>query len=120
MNENYLLNNYFVASGMTMNYPVVDTDYVSLYTGSSFYNKSDQIISIKRKDVSFIKKELPKFSMQETPKFIGDLSDQDMEYFQKRLFEALKYTAIFGLLPNWLSATSYGISDLNINYDEFH
>jgi hypothetical protein len=52
--------------------------------------------------------------MQETPKlFIGDLSEQDMEYFQKRLFEALK-------LPNWLSATSYGISDLNINYDEFH
>jgi hypothetical protein len=114
MNENYLLNNYFVVSGMTMNYPVVDTDYVSLYTGSSFYNKSDQIISIKKKDVSFIKKELPKFSMQETPKlFIGDLSEQDMEYFQKRLFEALK-------LPNWLSATSYGISDLNINYDEFH
>jgi hypothetical protein len=113
MNENYYLNNYFIASGMTMNYPVVDTDYASLYAGSSFYNKSDQIISIKRKDVSFIKKEVPKFSMQETPKFIGDLSDQDMEYFQKRLFEALK-------LPNWLSATSYGISDLNINYDEFH
>ena len=114
MNENYLnyLNNYFVASGMTMNYPIVDTDYTSLY-GETFYHQADQVITVKRKDVSFIKKEVPKFSMQETPKFIGDLSDQDMEYFQKRLFEALK-------LPNWLSATSYGISDLNINYDEFH
>jgi hypothetical protein len=80
MNENYLLNNYFVVSGMTMNYPVVDTDYVSLYTGSSFYNKSDQIISIKRKDVSFIKKELPKFSMQETPKFIGDFKKDYLKH----------------------------------------
>jgi hypothetical protein len=103
MNENYL--SYLCCSGSTMNYP--------LWTNLN--------LTFKKEDVSFIKKNLPKFSMQdngnetkwETLEFIGNLSEQDIEYFQKKLFQSLK-------LPNWLSATSYGISDLNINYDEFH
>jgi hypothetical protein len=53
MNENYLnqlSGNYFTSSGTTMNYPI----WTSTWTTTVKFNK---------KEVSFIKKEIPKFNI---------------------------------------------------------
>ena len=137
MNENYLnqllsagapgansaVGNYFASSGMTMNYPIwtsTDGDPVSAFDG---------ILIANRKEIFFIKKEIPKFKFPKEPMTISfdNVSDEDMEYFRDRLLSSLK-------LPSWLLNSSYGIisndKDWGTNpcceiglpqiFDEFH
>jgi hypothetical protein len=119
MNEDYL--RYLTISGITMNYPLWTT------IGEPFYNDADLVIPVKRKDISFIKKEIPKFQFPKEPiiswgglnqsagSSLGNVSDEDMEYFRGRLLSSLK-------LPNWFFNSSYGIiSDPTPQiFDEFH
>ncbi len=116
MNEDYLRYHedylrYLMISGTTMNYPLWTT------IGEPFYNDADLVIPVKRKDISFIKKEVPKFKFPKEPISIslGNVSDEDMEYFRGRLLSSLK-------LPNWFFNSSYGIiSDPTPQiFDEFH
>ena len=98
MNENYL-NYLFTASGSTMNYPLWTT------IGETFYNDSDLVIPVKRKEISFIKKEIPKFEFQSKVLTI-DLENVSIEeYLRERLMNS-----------------SYGvISDPTPQiFDEFH
>jgi len=110
MNENYL-NYILTASGMTMNYPLWTT------IGETFYNDADLVIPVKRKEVSFIKKKIPKFEFQSIPKVLTvNLENiEDVEYFKERLLSSLK-------LPSWFMNSSYGIiSDPTSQiFDEFH
>lgn len=105
MNENYL-NYLFAASGSTMNYPLWTT------IGETFYNDSDLVIPVKRKEISFIKKEIPKFNFEESTNF---MSDEEFENFQNEILSSLK-------LPGWFFASTYGvISDPTPQiFDEFH
>ena len=105
MNENYL-NYILTASGMTMNYPLWTT------IGETFYNDADLTISVKRKEISFIKKEIPKFNFEKSTKF---MSDEEFENFQNEILSSLK-------LPGWFFASTYGvISDPTPQiFDEFH
>ena len=62
MNENYL-RYFFTASGTTMNYPLWTT------IGGTFYDQADLVIPVK-KEISFIKKEIPKFELQSISKVL--------------------------------------------------
>ena len=63
MDENYLNQllggNYFTSSDVTMNYPV----WASTSTALMEYTQIDYIQPFSRKEVSFIKKEIPKFNI---------------------------------------------------------
>lgn len=81
MNENYL-NYFFTASGSTMNYPLWTT------IGETFYNQADLVIPVKRKEISFIKKEIPKFEFQSKVLTI-DLENVSIEeYLRERLMNS--------------------------------
>lgn len=81
MNENYL-NYLFTASGSTMNYPLWTT------IGETFYNQADLVIPVKRKEISFIKKEIPKFEFQSKVLTI-DLENVSIEeYLRERLMNS--------------------------------
>lgn len=110
MNENYL-RYLFTASGSTMNYPLWTT------IGETFYNQADLVIPVKRKEISFIKKEIPKFEFQSKVLTIdlGNVSIEDIEHIRERLLSSLK-------LPSWFMNSSYGIiSDPTTQiFDEYH
>ena len=63
MDENYLNQllggNYFTSSDVTMNYPI----WASTSTALMGYTQIDYIQPFSRKEVSFIKKEIPKFNI---------------------------------------------------------
>lgn len=104
MNENYL-NYLLTSSGMTMFH--------------TFYDNADLVFEVKRKEISFIKKEIPKFRLPMRPTWeIGRMESktiEDITYLQERLLSSLK-------LPSWFLNSSYGIiSDPTPQiFDEFH
>lgn len=113
MNENYLnhllSNGYFTASGSTMNY--------HLWTTMAFYNQADFVIPVK-KDISFIKKEIPKFEFRLASITIDleNISEEDINSLKERLISSLK-------VPSWLLDSSYGLISDPTEYeyfDEFH
>lgn len=117
MNENYLnqllSGNYFASSGMTMNYPIwtsTDGDPVSAFDG---------ILIANRKEIFFIKKEIPKFKFPKEPMTISldNVSDEDMEYFRDRLLSSLKLPIPDRFLHSWLRNNSDPTPQI---FDEFH
>ena len=106
MNENYLnqllsagapgansaVGNYFASSGMTMNYPIwtsTDGDPVSAFDG---------ILIANRKEIFFIKKEIPKFKFPKEPMTISfdNVSDEDMDWYfsQKNILNGTTYSKL--------------------------
>lgn len=124
MNEDYL--RYLTTSDSYMGYPLWTTNPCSenyLDSMGPSILLSSLLVKPKRKDVSFIKKEIPKFKFPKEPMTISfdNVSDEDMEYFRGRL---LRIDARRGSLklPSWLLNSSYGIiSDPTPQiFDEFH
>lgn len=120
MNEDYL--KYLTTSDSYMGYPLWTTNPCSEnYLLDSFLST----VKPKRKDISFIKKEIPKFKFPKEPiiswgglnqsagSSLGNVSDEDMLY--ERMMSSFK-------LPSWLRNSSYGIiSDPTPQiFDEFH
>ena len=116
MNEDYL--RYLTISGITMNYPLWTT------IGEPFYNDADLVIPVKRKDISFIKKEIPKFQFPKEPiiswgglnqsagSSLGNVSDEDMLY--ERMMSSFK-------IPSWFRNLIKENSDpIPQIFDEFH
>lgn len=111
--------------------PSVKTDYDRAHIFEAVLDGRIDVIGFlstvkpKRKDISFIKKEIPKFKFPKEPiiswsglnqsagSSLGNVSDKDMLY--KRITSSLK-------LPSWLRNSSYGIiSDPTPQiFDEFH
>jgi hypothetical protein len=102
MNENYLNQLFnrvswdFVASGSTINYP--------MWTST--------VTTFNKKEVSFIKKEIPKFNFEEST-VESTMSDEEFTNFQSQ---------VLNYLPNWFKNSSYGIISDSPQYhffDEF-
>jgi hypothetical protein len=116
MNEDYL--RYLTISGITMNYPLWTTNPCSeIYLDSL-------LVKPKRKDISFIKKEIPKFQFPKEPiilwgglnqsagSSLGNVSDEDMLY--ERMMSSFK-------IPSWFRNLIKENSDqIPQIFDEFH
>jgi hypothetical protein len=118
MNENYLNQLFnrvswdFVASGSTINYPMSIQ-----YSGAPFplpirTSGTSTVTTFNKKEVSFIKKEIPKFNFEEST-VESTMSDEEFTNFQSQ---------VLNYLPNWFKNSSYGIISDSPQYhffDEF-
>lgn len=110
MNENYL--NYLSYSGSTMTYPFIPTriwDDRFISSGPTFYHQVDQVITVDRQDISFMKKEVKKHDFLVKPIDL-DFTPTD-EGLIRRLYQMFRNS-------------SYGITTFEeptlTYFDEYH